>query len=177
MLQPLDISVFGPPKEKFRLPLNFRTVKTTIEDRHDIFTLFELLCDSYHTSVNPQNAIDGFCRAEICSEYLQGVDMSITQSTDLTSGQISSATIADLPPTRYVTTMAESVASCNDTVDERISNETQLYQPFPRRSYELVSGGTVQDNGTMKVLTTSSASLTGYNAINALRDRYANQVT
>lgn len=86
ILQPPDVLVFGQLKEEFCRLLNIRAMKTNKEERHYIFTVCELLWNTSHSCVNPQNAIAGLRRTGIWSDELKGVDIRKSFPTDITYG-------------------------------------------------------------------------------------------
>lgn len=82
VLQPLDVSVFGQLKEEVRRRLSLQKAYKVKRDRNEVFTVCELLPDSYYACVNPRNTIAGFKNRGIWSDEKEGVEMSVIQPTD-----------------------------------------------------------------------------------------------
>lgn len=54
VLKPLDLSIFGPLKEQFRLRLNIRTMTTAKNGLQYVFTIFEVLRNAYQCKIQSQ---------------------------------------------------------------------------------------------------------------------------
>lgn len=104
VIQPLDVSVFAPAKEKFHRLLSSRTITTTKNYRTDIFTICELLRNDHHAYVNPKNSISGFRRKGILFDDQQSVDLNKVEPADISCGSVSHECTEYLPSTRSTTT-------------------------------------------------------------------------
>lgn len=114
VLQLSDVSVFSPLKEEFSRLLSLRTRTTTYDDRNDVFTICELLCDAYNVCVNAHNAIVGFRRTGLWSDHLQGVDIESILAKDFTFGSVSkecTQSISNVPSTMSMTAFINSTQS------------------------------------------------------------------
>lgn len=85
VLMPLEVSVFGLLREKFRRLLSFWKITKTKDDRNDVFTIREILRDAYHVCVNEHNEIAGFPHTGLWSDDLQGVDIESIWAEDFIS--------------------------------------------------------------------------------------------
>lgn len=101
--------------------------------------------------------------------------MSVIKPTDLTSSHVSSECTQDLPPTPSQALFCSSINICSRKDDPNVCivNAKQLYDLFLQRSDNLVSDGTVVECGTIKVVTTSCASLKSHDVIQALKEHDA----
>lgn len=167
VLQPLDILVFGPLKEEFRKLRSLMVINVQHDDRKDIFTICELLCDAYHSAINPANAIAEFRRTGISCHEKQGVKFDKIKPTDLTSGVISDVMNSSLPSKLSMTSIFNSVIE--EGPHARTENKRHLFNSFMQRADQLSSDGKVVGNGKVKAVTTSGASLTTESMINTLR--------
>lgn len=163
-LQPLDVGVFGPLKQAFRMYLSRRTVITRKDTRNDVFTICELLKKSYYDALTPVNIMKGFRRSGLWSEEKRGPDMDQIRSIEYTSPG-SGELLAEGSATRSRT----AIVGSSDEPHMRIENARQLYNVFLSKAEKLVSDGTIEVNGTVCVTTKSGATLTSDNVIAALK--------
>lgn len=157
ILQQLDVSVFGPLKEELSFEFESAHDQNNKSDRNYIITVCEILRDSFYRYVTPQNAMTGFRCTRIWSEDKQGVYISMIHETDLKSGN-------------YKATVRKTSHAC-DQIPQWLSllEKTlaileflmpSIYVACFLKSEKLVSDGAVVENGTIRVVTTSGASLT-----------------
>lgn len=171
VLQPLDMSVFGPLKERFRRLLSTRTVTTTNDARNDIFTVCELLRDAYHTVLIPRNVIAGFRVTGIWNEDTRSCDPNIIRAEDLTSSTVRPQCLEGLQTTRSVMSIVET----SNQPGKRLETCLELCALFKQRAAQLTSDGVVEKHGTIQVSTTSGATLTSSKVLSALREREIRQ--
>lgn len=165
-LQPLDVGVFRAFKEAFKKLLGKRSAHTSKSARNDVFTICELLTRAYHQSVVATNIISGFERTGLWVSANRGPDPSKIRAEDLTSSEVNATELNTFPSTRSVTSIVES----SGNRESKIENYRQLYELFSKRAEQLRSDGAiVLENGTVKVSTTTGASLTSDNVISALK--------
>eukprot|EP00171_Calliarthron_tuberculosum_P015723 IDg15723t1 len=69
-----------------------------------------------------------------------------------------------------ITRSRTAIVEASDEPRVRIENAKQLYALFLLNSEKLCSGGTVEENVTLKVNTTNGATLTSGNVIAAVRE-------
>ena len=164
-LQPLDVGVFASCKEQFKRLLSRRSITTTTDTRNDIFTVCELLKQAYHHSLTAGNIMGGFRRSGLWCPRLGGPDPEQIRGTDFTSSIVRPTILDTMPSTRSTTSMLES----SDAPAARVHTYKQLYNLYLERSRALCSDGTITETGTVRVCTTSGATLTSDNVIEALR--------
>eukprot|EP00171_Calliarthron_tuberculosum_P005363 IDg5363t1 len=166
VLQPLDVGVFAPLKEKFRQQLSTRCVTSRKDARNDIFTVCELLTDAYQQTVTATNIIGGFRRSGLWDQSVRGPNPDRIRAEDFTSSVISESTVSRLPSTRRTVSISDSTCP----PECRIERYKQLYNLFLSNAEELCSDGTVvTETGTIKVTTRSGATLTSDNVLTALQ--------
>ncbi len=135
VLQPLDVGVFGPLKEKFRQQLCARSVTSATNGRNDIYTVCELLRRAYHQTVTAANIIAGFQRSGLWVQSAQGPDPTKIRSEDFTSSAIRQSVIEQMPATRSRATLQDR----SDAPQARIQDYRQLYELFLSKSEQLCS--------------------------------------
>lgn len=109
-----------------------------------------------------------FHGTEICSEETQGVEIDKIKQTNMTYGFIFDEFSLSLTSTRSITAITE--ANRFELSQVWIENACHLYELFFERSSQLISDAKVVENGTLKVVTTSGASLTNDSVIIVLRE-------
>eukprot|EP00171_Calliarthron_tuberculosum_P015722 IDg15722t1 len=140
------------------------TVTTRRDARNDIFTICELLQLAYYDAVSVTNIIAGSSRFGLWCAETRGPDMSRIRAVEYTSGEVNSM-LSDCTMTRSRMAIAEA----SDEPRVHIENSKQRYALFLRNAEKIFSYGTVEENGTVKVTTRSSATLTSDNVNVAVR--------
>lgn len=166
VLQPLDICVFDPVNEKFTRLLNRRTVTTSRNDKNDIFTICELLCLAYQKYVTPAISVGYFKISGLWNLSEGGCGPSQIRAEDFTLSTVKTTCFVGLNITRNT----RSIFEFSTTQSTRLV-EKQLVEFFKQQSQELYSDVTVVEAGTIKVTTTTGATLRGDNVISALKER------
>lgn len=108
VLNPLDVGVFGPLKEKFRKILIHRKISKRKETSNGVFTILQLLCKSYHSCVNSRNSIENFRKTGIWNMDKRECEPNVAKETKYTSEEASTATLKKFSQTRSVTLISES---------------------------------------------------------------------
>lgn len=168
-LQPLDVGVFSPLKLAFRNHLNRRVVVSNRRSRNDIFTLCELLKNAFHEGVTASNIIGGFRGSGLWCDEKRGPDQSRISPTSYTAPASPSSAQMLGPETRAQEQRRQIV----DESTQRVDTAKKLYALYLSKASELLSDGTVVENGLVRVSTTRGAILTSDSVIQAAKNAAA----
>lgn len=97
----------------------------------------------------------------------QEFDTTAINATQLTSSQVRPECLEGLQIKRRVA----SAVGCSNTPEQRVETYQQLYALFKQRAEVLCSDGVIEESGTIQVGTTTGATLTSDNVLDALQSR------
>lgn len=113
-----------------------------------------------------ENAIGDFKQSGSWASAVRDCDPSQIRAEDFTSSALDPSCLFTLPATRSVSSISK-----NSSMALRIEKYNQLIDPFSRRSGELILDYIVDEGGSISISTTSGATLTLNNVLDALRKR------
>lgn len=153
LLQPLDVVIFGTPKEEFREMLNRRTVTSQNGTRNDIFAIWELFCIAYHKCIIAENVIGGFERSVLQNAKKSCPNPEKLRAQDFTSSGGRPECVQSLHSTLRVA----SIMECHNERQKRFEMHLELCQLLKRRKHDLLSDGVAVENGIVALSSTTGA--------------------
>lgn len=162
-LQPLDVSVFAAFKSKIRSGFDHALIGYGTK-RFDVFAAAELLKNAYDCTVNRTNIISGFEKTGLWSNQKRGVDPSVVSNITITAPTCHHSFPSSVPKPINSITSHDSGGQSIRQADFR-----SLVASFRRHKRTLLSAGTIEENGTVRVVSTTGVVLTNESVMNALR--------
>ena len=165
-LQPLDVCVFSAFKSRLRSEFE-QALLACNEKKFDVFAIAEIVKRSYDTALTRSNIISGFSKTGLWCIKRKGVDSSVVKNITLTA-PVSSSYKNLTHPMNLVSGVHE-LQPKHFRQTARMLDYRALIQSFRKNKRSLLTNGTVEEHGTVRIVSTHGVVLTNDSVLEALR--------